>query len=929
MANLFKVNTLVLTKQEVVATGNNLYVNGILAGSGTYSTINALQETGSILFNRDTTISGGLEARISITGQQAWNTANNNGINLSGNLAQTGAALIARDLAVSGGLETRIQQTGTAVIIYSNSIGFSVSGSLGQSGSNLYSHIIGGDSALSGNLTLTGQTLFARDAAISGGLEVRIALTGQQAFLATSGASGVLQAQINALPTSTNLALTGSNLFNLITGLSGQVNINYATITNLALTGQQAWAAAQNNAQNLSGNLTQTGIILGSRINSLSGFSTGFSGVLQNQINALPTSANLALTGSNLFNLITGFSGQANTNFATVANLFITGSQAWNAANNNAINLSGNLTQTGVTLINRDNSISGVLQTAINNIAAGTGNLITNVVFTTGVQLIGGTKYFVGNTYIDNLYVTGSQFVVNTQDFYVADNWIVMNATGGARDSALFISTGITGVNATGAILGFDVPSNTWRFGFGSQLTDLINIPRIASGEAIDLLDTRLIQSGVNLGATIGNTGSIAWNAANNNSINLSGNLFSTGQTLFNRDTSISGGLESRIALTGAASIIYTNIYANSIGVTLSGNITTTGSILNNLIIGLSGQSNINYATIANLALTGSQAWNTANNNALNLSGNLTSTGATLISRDLAISGVLDGKINLVSGNLFTTGRDAVGNFGQISPHSTHTSFNTTPSRWGWTYVQGNIGAPNQSSAQWYRSRLSLGSEYTIGTGSASDYWLQMAVPRLGNKDIWFQTCEAGSTGAWISAGVTVSGILTASYLAISGGIDTVIRATGSAAWNAANNNGINLSGNLSQTGATLFARDSSISGGLEARLSLTGNLINARIDSLSGYLNKPIIQSITVSALYTVTSNDPQIIYCNFANPTALVFPAASTVSGRMWNIKSINTGAIYLSGSTFDGQSVYNMSIPYMSQVIHAQSAGYYLID
>ena len=40
--------------------------------------------------------------------------------------------------------------------------------------------------------------------------------TGQQAFLATSGASGVLQAQINALPTSTNLALTGSNLFNLI-----------------------------------------------------------------------------------------------------------------------------------------------------------------------------------------------------------------------------------------------------------------------------------------------------------------------------------------------------------------------------------------------------------------------------------------------------------------------------------------------------------------------------------------------------------------------------------------------------------------------------------------------------------------------------------------------------------------------------------------
>jgi hypothetical protein len=919
MANLFKVNTLVLTKQEVVATGNNLYVNGILVGSGTYSTINALQETGSFLFNRDAAISGGLEARIAITGQQAWNAANNNGINLSGNLSNTGAALIARDLAISGGLETRIQQTGAAAIVYSNSVGFSVSGSIAQSGSNLYNHIIGGDSALSGNLTATGQTLFARDAAISGGLEIRIALTGQQAFLATSGASGILQVQINALPTSANLALTGSNLFNLITGFSGQANINFATVTNLALTGSQAWGAANNNSINLSGNLAQTGAALIARDLAISGgleariaitgqqsflATSGASGVLQSQINLLPTTANLALTGSNLFILITGLSGQSVIDYATkvtvaltgqqswsaaqnnslnlsgnlaqtgiillardlaasgvvdakinllsgyvnlqdfttgAANiaysnsigvstsgtLALTGSAAWNAANNNGINLSGNLAQTGATLIARDNAISGVLQTAINNISAGTGGLLTNVVFTTGVQLIGGTKYFVGNTYIDNLYVTGSQFVVNTQDFYVGDNWIVMNATGGARDSALFISTGITGINATGAILGLDVPSNSWRFGFGSQQTDLITLPRIASGEAIDALDVRLTQSGINLGVIIANTGSASWNAANNNAINLSGNLTQTGITLFARDTAISGGLEARLTLTGftaiahansigstlsgnltqtgitlfardaaisgglesrifatgAASVAYTNIYANSIGVNLSGNLAVTGSNLFILVTGLSGSFN------TQIALTGSQAWNAANNNGVNLSGNLTQTGITLFARDTAISGGLEARIALtgqqawsaaqnnsvnLSGNLFSTGRDAVGNFGQISSHSAFTSFNTTPTRWGWTFVQGNTGAPNQVSSQWYRSRVGLGSEYTIGTGAGSDFWLQMAVPRYGNKDIWFQTTENGNTGAWIPAGVTVSGVVDAKINLVSGYINNL-----------------------------------------------------------------------------------------------------------------------------------------------------------
>jgi hypothetical protein len=77
------------------------------------------------------------------------------------------------------------------------------------------------------------------------------------------------------------------------------------------------------------------------------------------------TVTNLALTGSNLFTSLTGLSGAFNTQIAS------TGQQAWTAANNNAINLSGNLTQTGITLNNKINSVSGyVEETFVRNISA-------------------------------------------------------------------------------------------------------------------------------------------------------------------------------------------------------------------------------------------------------------------------------------------------------------------------------------------------------------------------------------------------------------------------------------------------------------------------------------------------------------------------------------------------------------------------------
>lgn len=94
-----------------------------------------------------------------------------------------------------------------------------------------------------------------------------------------------------------------------------------------------------------------------------------------------------------------------------------------------------------------------------------------------------------------------------------------------------------------------------------------------------------LIQTGIQLINIIANTGQQVWNAANNNGINLSGNLTATGQTLFNRDVTISGALETKISATGNAAINY----ATSVGQIISGNLTQTGIILNNKIDNISG----------------------------------------------------------------------------------------------------------------------------------------------------------------------------------------------------------------------------------------------------------------------------------------------------------------------------------------------------
>lgn len=539
-----------------------------------------------------------------------------------------------------------------------------------QTGNAAVAHANGMGSILSGNLTLTGQTLQGRINSlsgfvgnVSGGLETRIFQTGNAAVVHANGMGTIL---------SGNLTQTGVTLGAKINSLSGFVgNVSGGLETRITATGNAAVAFANGMGTILSGNLTQTGATLQGRITSLSGFVGNVSGGLEVRITATGNAAithangmgsilsgNLTQTGATLQGRITSLSGfVGNVSGGLEVRIAQTGSTAVNHANGIGTILSGNLTLTGSTLFIRDGTISGVLQTYIDAINAGTGGMLSNVVYTTGTQYISGTKYFIGNTYIDNLFVTGTQTVVNTQDIYVGNNWLVLNATGGARDSAIWISTGITGASATGAIIGFDVPSNTWVFGMGGYMTDLVTLPKIAS-----LTDITNASGGLEV--RIAQTGSAAVTHANGIGTIISGNLTQTGATLQGRINSlsgfvgnVSGGLEVRITATGNAAVAH----ANSIGTTISGNLTLTGQTLQGRINSLSGfVGNVSGGLETRIFQTGNAAVVYANGMGTILSGNLTQTGATLQGRITSLSGFVGNVSGGLEVRITQTGNAAV-----------------------------------------------------------------------------------------------------------------------------------------------------------------------------------------------------------------------------------------------------------------------------
>lgn len=708
--------------------------------------------------------------------------------------------------------DQKIYISGSGFLTNSDLTGLSgaLSAQIGLTGSDLYNLITGLSGAISGGgigdvtqaeLNATG----AKITALSGYVDTQI--SGLSGLLEQTGSQAWNAGQNNALNLSGTIQQSGSNLYALTTGASGYlsslINSTSGGVTSLnGLSGTLTLQGAGNvsiaaNGQTLiiSGNtgdyasfalrseLTQTGVLLGGQITSLSGFVTGASGALQVQVDAGAT--NLANTGSSLYSLITGASGQSLADYVTKTQL----------------------TQTGIDLLAHDLYISGLLATGI----AQTGSAA--VIHANGIgQILSGNLTLTGQT-LDAKINSLSGFV-------------------GLVSGGLEVRIAATGDAAI-------VHAN----GIGTALSG------------------NLAQTGATLGSLIVATGNAAVAHANGIGTILSGELTLTGQTLFNRDAAISGGLEARITATGNAAVAH----ANSIGQTISGNLTLTGQTLQGRINSLSGfVTGVSGGLEARIRATGNAAVAHANGIGVNLSGNLAQTGTTLFTQTTGLSGFMIGlieaasagvsAINGLSGVLIIEGTGSisvftVGSTILISGDSDPTFYATVP------FVTGVSGA---LQTQVNTLTVNLGQ-----TGSTLDDKINSLSGFVGNVSGGISAdivatgnaavIHANGIGSGLSGNLTLTGqtlqgrinSLSGFVDNVSGGLEARIVATGNAAIAFASGVGFILSGNLTQTGATLQGRITSlsgfvgnVSGGLESRITATGNAAVAHANGIGSIIS-------------------------------------------------------------------------------------------
>jgi hypothetical protein len=538
-------------------------------------------------------------------------------------------------------------------------------------------------------------------------------------FPVVSGNKLITGVDLSSYATTANLASTGSTLTNSINSLSGTLTSTYATINNLASTGST-----------LQSNISSTGSSLDNKIGSLSGTLTS----------TYATISNLANTGSTLNTRINDLSGYVNTQDTTISN---------------------NLTTTGITLNNKINSLSG------------------SSVLLYGNQSIGGVKTFRDNVYINNLFVTGTETIVSTNNFNVQSPYILLNLTGGAVDGGIFFVTGagLTGINDPGPIIGFD-HINKFKFGISTRSSDLSTLPDIASVQDIQAYS----------GFVDGKYATIV-------------NLASTGSTLDTKINNLSGysnntfSTITNLALTGS---------------TLTTNLASTGSTLNSSINSLSGTLTSNYATITNLASTGSTLQtninnlsgyiNSSNSNIVFTTGNQTISGNKTFIGQTLITGKSDGfvgeSITLVGGNGAGFGGD-ITLIGGIGSAITDGLVNVNAS------IAVNRGTNKNSFTDFYKS------------GDAGNSYLSISKDQIQIKN--------GATLLVSGVPVTPSLYATSTNLASTGNtLVTNLASTGSTLVNTINS----LSGTLTSTYATI------------ANLASTGSTLNTRINNLSGYIN-------------------------------------------------------------------------------------------
>jgi len=309
------------------------------------------------------------------------------------------------------------------------------------------------------------------------------------------------------------------------------------------------------------------------------------------------------------------------------------------------IDLSSYATQTYVT------GISGELQTQITTLNNQTGSFYLNsnpsgyitgvdlsfsgnyytkdesesrYVNTTGAETILGDKTFHDRVYINNLYVTGLETIVNTTNTNIASNYIMLNLTGGAVDGGIFFVTGsgLTGINDSGAIIGFD-HSDKFKFGIGTRASDLSILNTIAAYEQVTGISGSLQVQITTLNSVTGDyvlkseTGNFITNsqtgnfyAANNPSGYITGVDLSNYVTTSSTGSFLTTGIadERYVSLTSSQVISGVKTFATGINVTgnvnIQGDINTTGNLAvdTNVLFVDSSSNRVGIGTVTPIA---------------------------------------------------------------------------------------------------------------------------------------------------------------------------------------------------------------------------------------------------------------------------------------------------------------------------------------
>lgn len=689
-------------------------------------------------------------------------------------------------------------------------IGGSQGISVSQSGQTIY--VSGQDWATNTSLgALSGYVT-----GVSGGLQAQIT-AGGGTQVKISGSTTLVTANFTGLG---GTLVFSSGGFVFVSGAVGAGGVTQAQLDSLS-----GWSAS-------AVNLTATGATITARETLISGIlTTGLLNTgqqlyslvtgLSGQANTnYATASNLTLTGSGLYSLVTGMSGQDVTNYATKANLGLTGQQLYAYVTAT----SGTIGTTGTTLYNLVTALSGQL----NNNHASTGALLatgqslyvyitatSGTIGTTGTTLYNLITSLSGQA--NTNYASTGNLLLTGQTLY---NNIVL-ASGAAQNNGINLSgqltqTGVQLVNSLNALSGYVTGVSgglqAQIIGAGGTQVKVTGSATLGTVNLTGVGTVSLTMSGstVLISGTAAGGGVSAINS-------LAGAIFVTGTGLItvltlgqnlvvSGDNSISGALTSTGVLLGS-SIGATGQSLYAYVTAASGAVGATGITLYNLITALSGQSNVNYATTGNLLATGQLLYNLTTALSGQLNNNHASTGALL-----ATGQALYAYVTTTSGAVGATGTTLYNLVTALSGQS-NVNYATTGGLLAtgqalYAYVLGTSGAVGTTGTTLYNLLTGLSGQANINYATATNLAL------------------TGSNLFAILTGMSGQDIInyaTKTQLTLSGVILSAVKVSGSAIINVVDFTGIGGTLVFSSGGQIFVSGGSSAAGG-GSNVSTTGS---------------------------------------------------------------------------------------------------------